>query len=160
RDQPRRGPRGRHGEHPTARAPPAELVPAGQPHHVARRPCPGPACAGARAARPLAGSVSHATKGHGTENDVVPPDDRVCDADPAPELVRALCDRRAGVGGDGLIRLAPSQAHPEGRAVLAEHPGARWFMDYRNADGSIAEMCGNGVRVLAAFLERLGEWDG
>lgn len=102
----------------------------------------------------------HATKGHGTENDFVLLDDRAGDADPAPELVRALCDRRAGVGGDGLIRLAPSQAHPEGRAVLAEHPGARWFMDYRNADGSIAEMCGNGVRVFAAFLERLGEWDG
>ena len=55
--------------------------------------------------------------------------------------VRFLCDRHTGIGADGVLR-----------AVFAKHidgwtgDGALWFMDYRNADGSIAEMCGNGVR--------------
>ncbi|MGN8246384.1 diaminopimelate epimerase [Cellulomonas soli] len=99
-------------------------------------------------------------KGHGTQNDFVLLDDRdgllALDA----PLVRALADRRAGLGGDGVIRVAPSASLPEGTAVLADEPRARWFMDYRNADGSIAQMCGNGVRVFAAYLERLGAWDG
>jgi diaminopimelate epimerase len=79
-------------------------------------------------------------KGHGTENDFVllpePPDD-------LPEaLVRRLCDRRAGIGGDGVL------------AVRREHDG--FFMDYRNADGSIAEICGNGIRVFARYLVEAG----
>ena len=102
----------------------------------------------------------HVTKGHGTQNDFVLLDDRTAHADVSGALVRALCDRHAGVGGDGLIRLVPSTAVPEAAPLLAEHPAATWFMDYRNADGSIAEMCGNGVRVFAAFLESLGEWGG
>ncbi|PFG35908.1 diaminopimelate epimerase [Flavimobilis soli] len=96
------------------------------------------------------------SKGHGTQNDfvlVADPDDRLA---LTPDDVRALTDRRAGIGGDGLIRVVPSAALPEGRAVLDEDPEARWFMDYRNADGSIAEMCGNGVRVFVRFLEHLG----
>ena len=100
----------------------------------------------------------HATKGHGTENDFVLLDDRAGTLDLAPEQVRALCDRRAGIGADGVIRLVPSAALPEGAAAQAA--GARWFMDYRNADGSLAEMCGNGVRVFAHYLRHLGEWDG
>jgi len=96
------------------------------------------------------------TKGHGTENDfvlVTDPDGRLLLAD---EDVRRLCDRRAGVGGDGLIRAVRSDALPEGAAALAEDPRATWFMDYRNADGSAAQMCGNGVRVLVAHLLREG----
>ena len=100
------------------------------------------------------------TKGHGTQNDFVLLDDRTDVIDLGPALVRALCDRRAGIGADGVIRLVPSATLTEGAALLAEHPEARWFMDYRNADGSVAEMCGNGVRVFAAFLVRLGDWDG
>ncbi len=96
------------------------------------------------------------TKGHGTQNDFVLLDDRDDVLDLTPELVRALADRRAGVGGDGVIRVVPTTAVPEGDAVLARDPAAQWFMDYRNADGSVAEMCGNGVRVFVAFLERLG----
>src|SRR5450830_1004652 len=96
------------------------------------------------------------TKGHGTENDFVLIADQDASLDLTDALVRALTDRRAGVGGDGVIRLVPSAALDEGRAILAEEPAAEWFMDYRNADGSLAEMCGNGVRVFAAFLERLG----
>jgi diaminopimelate epimerase len=101
----------------------------------------------------------HVTKGHGTENDFVLLDDRDGELDLSATLVRALADRHAGVGGDGVIRLVESSRVPEGVAVLAADPSARWFMDYRNADGSVAEMCGNGVRVFAAYLEQLGLWD-
>ncbi|MFF4665911.1 diaminopimelate epimerase [Streptomyces sp. NPDC001282] len=92
-------------------------------------------------------------KGHGTENDfvIVPdPDDAV---DLPPAVVARLCDRRAGIGGDGLLHVVRSAAHPEARAMADE---AEWFMDYRNADGSVAEMCGNGVRVFARYLQRAG----
>ncbi|MFP3987496.1 diaminopimelate epimerase [Streptomyces sp. E11-3] len=92
-------------------------------------------------------------KGHGTENDfvIVPDPDNAIDLPPA--AVAALCDRRAGIGGDGLLHVVRSAAHPEARAMAGE---AEWFMDYRNADGSIAEMCGNGVRVFARYLQRAG----
>lgn len=95
-------------------------------------------------------------KGHGTQNDFVLLDDRDDELDLTPALVRALSDRRAGIGGDGVIRVVRSSHVPEGRAVLRHEPTAVWFMDYRNADGSVAQMCGNGVRVFAAFLEEQG----
>ncbi len=101
----------------------------------------------------------HVTKGHGTQNDFVLLDDRDARVDLSATLVRELADRRAGVGGDGVIRVVASEHVPEGVAALAQEPAARWFMDYRNGDGSVAEMCGNGVRVFAAYLERLGLWD-
>ncbi|MCX4673806.1 diaminopimelate epimerase [Streptomyces sp. NBC_01433] len=92
-------------------------------------------------------------KGHGTENDfvIVPDPDNAIDLPAA--VVARLCDRRAGIGGDGLLHVVRSAAHPEALPMAAE---AEWFMDYRNADGSIAEMCGNGVRVFAAYLRRAG----
>ncbi|MFE7273196.1 diaminopimelate epimerase [Streptomyces sp. NPDC057623] len=92
-------------------------------------------------------------KGHGTENDfvIVPDPENVIDLPPA--AVAALCDRRAGIGGDGLLHVVRSAAHPEAKGMAAE---AEWFMDYRNGDGSIAEMCGNGVRVFARYLQRAG----
>ncbi|HWJ85296.1 MAG TPA: diaminopimelate epimerase, partial [Cellulomonas sp.] len=102
----------------------------------------------------------HVTKGHGTQNDFVLLDDRDGSLDLSESLVRELADRRAGVGGDGVIRVIATGRLPEGAPVLADEPAADWFMDYRNGDGSIAEMCGNGVRVFAAYLERLGLWDG
>ena len=91
-------------------------------------------------------------KGHGTQNDfvLVPDADGALELDPV--LVARLCDRRAGLGADGLIRVVRSAALPEGAAALAEDDAAEWFMDYRNADGSLSEMCGNGVRVLVAQL--------
>ncbi len=100
------------------------------------------------------------TKGHGTHNDFVLIDDREGVLELTGDLVRGLADRRGGIGADGVIRLVPSEHIPAGRACLAQDPSAVWFMDYRNADGSLAEMCGNGVRVLAAFAQRLGVWDG
>lgn len=102
--------------------------------------------------------VLHVTKGHGTQNDFVLLDGRAGEALDV-DLVRALADRHAGVGGDGVIRFVASADLPEGAAVLAEDPAATWFMDYRNADGSIAEMCGNGVRVVAEYARKLGAWD-
>ena len=66
--------------------------------------------------------------------------------------MRALCDRRAGIGGDGVLRVV--------RTAQAGMPadGSEWFMDYRNADGSVSEMCGNGIRVFARYLhDREGE---
>ncbi|MBT2414940.1 diaminopimelate epimerase [Streptomyces sp. ISL-12] len=92
-------------------------------------------------------------KGHGTENDfVIVPDPENAVALP-PAAVAALCDRRAGIGGDGLLHVVRSAAHPEARHLAAE---AEWFMDYRNGDGSVAEMCGNGVRVFARYLQHAG----
>ncbi|MFD3493769.1 diaminopimelate epimerase [Streptomyces sp. NPDC058690] len=92
-------------------------------------------------------------KGHGTENDfvIVPdPDDAI---DLPAYVVARLCDRRAGIGGDGLLHVVRSAAHPEAQTMAGE---AEWFMDYRNADGSVAEMCGNGVRVFARYLQQAG----
>ncbi|KPI16746.1 diaminopimelate epimerase [Streptomyces mirabilis] len=92
-------------------------------------------------------------KGHGTENDFVIVPDPENAIDLPPTAVAALCDRRAGLGGDGLLHVVRSAAHPEAKEMAAE---AEWFMDYRNGDGSVAEMCGNGVRVFARYLQRAG----
>jgi diaminopimelate epimerase len=91
-------------------------------------------------------------KGHGTENDFVLLPDHQDELDPA--RVRALCDRRAGIGADGVLRVVRSSV-VEVRGAPAtslETTSAEWFMDYRNADGSLAEMCGNGIRLFARYL--------
>ncbi len=92
-------------------------------------------------------------KGHGTENDFVllPDPDGTVHGDLGPELVRALCDRRAGLGADGVMRVVRCAAYDDPDSVNARDD-AEWFMDYRNSDGSISEMCGNGVRVFAHYL--------
>jgi diaminopimelate epimerase len=89
------------------------------------------------------------TKGHGTENDFVIIEDAEAAFDPGAAWVAAVCDRRAGIGADGLLRVVPTAAMPGYEQDADEAP---WFMDYRNADGSIAEMCGNGTRVFARYL--------
>lgn len=85
-------------------------------------------------------------KGHGTQNDFVIVPDPGGDVELTPGLAARLCDRRAGLGADGVLHAVP--------AALAGHDGgqAEWFMDYRNADGSTAEMCGNGIRVFGRYL--------
>ncbi len=95
------------------------------------------------------------TKGHGTENDFVLVPDLDGTLGLSAEVASALADRRTGIGGDGTIRVVPTEAaaEPEVRALAGR---ARWFMDYRNADGSAAQMCGNGARVFAAYLRREG----
>src|SRR5215472_12641869 len=108
-------------------------------------------------------------KGHGTENDFVvllDPDDS---EGLTPGLAARLCDRRAGIGGDGVLRAVRAAAHGPGGPAAGTGSGANgaagpeggvaepeWFMDYRNADGSLAEMCGNGIRVFARYLAQHG----
>jgi diaminopimelate epimerase len=92
------------------------------------------------------------TKGHGTGNDFVIIPDPEGALSLSDSQVAALCDRRFGIGGDGTLRVVRSRALPEGAAT----PEAEWFMDYRNADGSAAEMCGNGIRVFARYLVETG----
>lgn len=94
------------------------------------------------------------TKGHGTGNDfvIIPDPDGVLDL--SDDQVAVLCDRRFGIGGDGTLRVVRSTAIDAGADAAAA--GAEWFMDYRNADGSAAEMCGNGIRVFARYLADAG----
>jgi diaminopimelate epimerase len=98
-------------------------------------------------------------KGHGTENDFVLLPDVGAALVLTPGVVAALCDRRRGLGADGVLRVTTADAAlaagvfdriPEGVAP------DDWYMDYRNADGSIAQMCGNGVRVFAHYLRASG----
>ncbi len=98
-------------------------------------------------------------KGHGTQNDFVVLPDLDAQLSLAPAAVAALCDRRRGLGADGVLRVTTAGAAlaagvfdriPDGVAA------GDWYMDYRNADGSIAQMCGNGVRVFAHYLRASG----
>ncbi len=86
------------------------------------------------------------SKGHGTLNDFVIVEDRSNLEPLSDDDVRFLCDRRAGVGADGLLRVTRAKNIPGWTGPDL------WFMDYRNADGSIAEMCGNGLRVFGRYL--------
>ncbi|MDD7814074.1 diaminopimelate epimerase [Mycobacterium sp. CSUR Q5927] len=98
-------------------------------------------------------------KGHGTQNDFVVLPDLGMELDLKAAAVAALCDRRRGLGADGLLRVTTAGA-AVGAGVLQHLPegvaAEDWFMDYRNADGSVAEMCGNGVRVFAHYLRATG----
>ncbi len=100
-------------------------------------------------------------KGHGTGNDFVLVADPAGRSPLSPERVRALADRRFGVGGDGVIRAVPSGASGDALLDGAAQGAAStiWAMDYWNADGSVSEMCGNGVRVFVRYLldEQLAE---
>ena len=98
-------------------------------------------------------------KAHATGNDFVVYLDEDGTREPTADEVRFLCDRHFGIGGDGLIRLA----HPQAVSDVNERQiadcaagDADWFMDYRNADGSLAEMCGNGTRAITLFAQRQG----
>ncbi len=111
-------------------------------------------------------SVVAFVKAHGTGNDfVLLPDhrgalERAGDGQLplwGSETAAALSSRRTGVGADGVIRVVRSEALADGAAALEEDPRATWFMDHRNADGTTAEMCGNGIRVLVAHLAAIGE---
>jgi diaminopimelate epimerase len=98
-------------------------------------------------------------KGHGTENDFVLLPDVDARLDLQPAAVAALCDRRRGVGADGVLRITTAEAMVATGVLdrLPEGVGpGDWYMDYRNADGSIAQMCGNGVRVFAHYLRASG----
>jgi len=110
----------------------------------------------------MTGETLRFTKGHGTENDFVLLFDAEGQIDLTPDMVRALCDRRGGIGGDGVIRVVRVgrvSAAMRKASALEGQPKDRWFMDYWNSDGTTAEMCGNGIRVFAALLERDAEED-
>jgi diaminopimelate epimerase len=92
-------------------------------------------------------------KGHGTGNDFVILADPDGSLALTPSLVAALCDRHRGIGADGVLRVVRSAKHPDAADHAAD---AEWFMDYWNADGSSAEMCGNGVRVFTRYLVENG----
>ncbi|WP_245569656.1 diaminopimelate epimerase [Gordonia shandongensis] len=98
-------------------------------------------------------------KGHGTQNDFVVLPDPAARIDLNADLVRTLCDRRRGLGADGVLRVARAGALIAQGVLTALPDGVAaddWFMDYRNGDGSIAEMCGNGVRVFAHYCRVAG----
>ena len=84
-------------------------------------------------------------KYQGTGNDFVMLVDLDDERPLEPDAVAALCHRRTGVGADGVIRL-----------VRSSRPDASFVMDYRNADGSLAEMCGNGARCVGKLVHDLG----
>ena len=92
------------------------------------------------------------TKGHGTGNDFILVLDQHGQMDLSVDQVARMCDRHFGIGADGFIRVTPTAKASEVSHLLEEEPEATWFMDYRNADGSNAEMCGNGIRVFAKYL--------
>ncbi|MEJ3403425.1 diaminopimelate epimerase [Rathayibacter sp. YIM 133350] len=94
----------------------------------------------------------HFTKGHGTGNDFVLFSDPEGLVELTPAQIAAICDRHFGVGADGIIRAVRSANLADGAAALAEDADAEWFMDYWNSDGTVSEMCGNGIRVYAQFL--------
>lgn len=64
-----------------------------------------------------------------------------------PKIAQAMCDRRYGVGADGILVLEPSSVKVKGKATDCR-------MRVFNPDGSEAEMCGNGARCVAAFVSR------
>jgi diaminopimelate epimerase len=98
-------------------------------------------------------------KGHGTQNDFVVLSDLKAEISLTPGAVGALCDRRRGLGADGVLRVTTADAVVAAGVLERLPEGVRagdWYMDYRNADGSIAQMCGNGVRVFAHYLRVSG----
>src|SRR6202011_243746 len=98
-------------------------------------------------------------KGHGTQNDFVLLPDLDAKLTFTPAVVSALCDRRRGLGADGVLRVTTAGA-VLAAGVLDRVPDGvtadDWYMDYRNADGSTAQMCGNGARVFAHYLRASG----
>ena len=83
-----------------------------------------------------------ATYGHGTHNDFVLVFDENDQVQFTKDQIKRICDRTTGVGSDGFIKIIKKDGS--------------WFMDYLNADGSVAEMCGNGIRVMARYLTANG----
>ena len=78
---------------------------------------------------------------HGLGNDFIFIDDLSHEIDLTPEQVAWLCDRHFGIGGDGVILVRPS-----------EKSDCVAYMHYINSDGTLAQMCGNGVRCFAKYL--------
>ena len=95
------------------------------------------------------------TKGQGTGNDFIIIEDFDNALELSAEQISSLCDRNFGIGADGVILCVRTEAS-EVASLIQQEPACEWFMDYRNADGSKAEMCGNGIRVFARYLTTKG----
>ncbi len=112
-----------------------------------------PPCLAGQRERASEWDIMKFAKAHGTGNDFVVLPDPDGEIDLTPAMVVALCDRRHGIGGDGVLRVVRAAKDPAASDMAG---AAEWFMDYRNSDGSLAEMCGNGVRVFARYLTSTG----
>ena len=95
-------------------------------------------------------------KGHATLNDFLMLVDPSCEVAVSGADITAVCDRHGGIGADGFVRVVRTTALPGAGAFAASVPEAEWFMDYYNADGSVAEMCGNATRLFAHVLDSEG----
>lgn len=95
------------------------------------------------------------TKGNGTGNDFVIIENFDDSIELTEEQVQTLCNRNFGVGADGVILVVRTESS-EVASLRQDEPGCEWFMDYRNSDGSKAEMCGNGIRLFARYLTEKG----
>ena len=84
------------------------------------------------------------TKMNGAGNDFVLVDNRAQKIRLSPEQIVRLCHRQRGVGADGLMLLVPCASGK-----------ADWAWDFYNNDGSAAEMCGNGARCFARYVQKL-----
>ena len=95
-------------------------------------------------------------KGHATLNDFLMLVDPSCEVAVSGADIAAVCDRHGGIGADGFVRVVRTTALPGAGAFAVAVPEAEWFMDYYNADGSVAEMCGNATRLFAHVLDSEG----
>ena len=95
-------------------------------------------------------------KGHATLNDFLMLVDPSCEVAVSGADITAVCDRHGGIGADGFVRVVRTTALPGAGAFAVSVPEAEWFMDYYNADGSVAEMCGNATRLFAHVLDSEG----
>ena len=95
-------------------------------------------------------------KGHATLNDFLMLVDPSCEVAVSGADIAAVCDRHGGIGADGFVRVVRTTALPGAGAFAASVPEAEWFLDYYNADGSVAEMCGNATRLFAHVLDSEG----
>ncbi len=89
------------------------------------------------------------SKMNGAGNDFILIDNRDQSIHLTREQVVRLCDRQRGVGADGVFLLVPSRTGQ-----------ADWAWEFYNSDGSTADMCGNGARCFARFVQRLVEGNG
>jgi diaminopimelate epimerase len=99
-----------------------------------------------------------ATYGHGTHNDFLIIFDEDDQLSISAAQVAAMCNRSTGIGATsssatkiGATSSSATKIGADGLIRILKSDG-KWFMDYRNSDGSIAEMCGNGIRVMARYL--------
>ena len=95
-------------------------------------------------------------KGHATLNDFLMLVDPSCEVAVSGADIAAVCDRRNGIGADGFVRIVRTTSLPGAGAFAAAVPEAEWFMDHYNADGSVAETCGNATRLFAHVLDAEG----